>query len=75
VHTVALKVGNHWFRHIVIPKERSFHTLRLMGASEDMEAEVQQAEQAVTKQGDTVRSLKALLKEGKGQKVSTLRRS
>lgn len=38
-------------------------------ASEALEAGVQQAEEAVTKQGDNVRSLKALLKEGKGQKV------
>ncbi len=40
-----------------------------MGVSEDLEAQVQQAELAVTKQGDTVRTLKALLKEGKGDKV------
>lgn len=38
-------------------------------ASAALEAEVQLAEQAVTKQGDIVRSLKALLKEGKGKKV------
>ncbi len=37
--------------------------------SEALEVGVQQAEGAVTKQGDIVRSLKALLKEGKGQKV------
>lgn len=44
-------------------------------ASEALEVGVQQAEEAVTKQGDNVRSLKALLKEGKGQKVqSCLRR-
>lgn len=36
----------------------------------DLEAEIQKAEAAVTKQGDTVRSMKALLKEGKGEKVS-----
>lgn len=35
----------------------------------DLETEVRKAEEAVTKQGDTVRSLKALIKEGKGQKV------
>lgn len=39
-------------------------------SSAALEAEVQLAEQAVTKQGDIVRSLKALLKEGKGKKVS-----
>ena len=38
-------------------------------ASDAMEVEVQQAEQAVTKQGDIVRSLKAKLKEGQGEKV------
>ena len=42
-----------------------------MADTGDLEAQVQQAELAVTKQGDIVRSLKALLKEGKGEKVKT----
>ena len=39
-------------------------------ASDALEVEVQRAEEAVSKQGDNVRSLKALLKEGKAQKVT-----
>ena len=41
-------------------------------ASEALEAGVQQAEEAVSKQGDVVRSLKAHLKEGNSQKVPAL---
>lgn len=41
-------------------------------ASDALEIDVQKAEQAVSKQGDIVRSLKALLKEGKSQKVTYL---
>ena len=40
-----------------------------MGDTGDFEVQVQQAELAVSKQGDIVRSLKALLKEGKGEKA------
>lgn len=45
----------------------------IMGA-EELEAAVLAAQEAVNKQGDTVRSLKAELKEGKVEKVRELLR-
>ena len=35
-----------------------------------IEKDIEVAQEAVTKQGDSVRSLKALLKDGKAEKVS-----
>lgn len=40
--------------------------------SEALEKAIQEAQEAVTKQGDTVRSLKASLKDGKAEKVLRL---
>ena len=43
----------------------------LLTVMADHEEHVAQAQEAYNKQGDTVRSLKALLKEGKGDKVTS----
>jgi hypothetical protein len=40
-----------------------------VGKMADLEQQIQDAQAAVAKQGDTVRSLKASLKEGKVEKV------
>ncbi len=39
-------------------------------SAEELEKQIQEAQDAVTKQGDTVRSLKASLKDGKAEKAS-----
>jgi hypothetical protein len=44
-----------------------------MASAQELEAAVSAAVEAITKQGDTVRSLKAQLKEGKIEKVCVLR--
>lgn len=40
--------------------------------AEQLELAIQQAQEAVTRQGDTVRSLKASLKDGKAEKVGSM---